>query len=44
MVTVNNRVGESMPVFDLFDLQNRKINPENWLGDWTLLIFLRHLG
>jgi len=44
MVTINNRVGESIPAVDLFDLQNRKINLAQWLGDWTLFVFLRHLG
>ena len=39
-----DRVGEGLPVVDLFDLEGKKVDVKNWAGKWKLLVFLRHLG
>ena len=40
----NDRVGEILPSTVLYDLDGKIIDMNKWKGNWTLLVFLRHLG
>lgn len=44
MARENYRVGEILPAVNLFDLYGERVDLQNWQGNWTLLVFLRHLG
>jgi peroxiredoxin len=44
MATEQNRVGAGLPAVDLIDMKGEMVDIQAWKGNWTLLVFLRHLG